>query len=213
MNTAKNVKIVNHFTVRIEGEKILYSDPFHVKAAPQDGDIILITHEHHDHLSPEDIRKVAKREAWIVLPKSCREAAAKAGLSDRRLLFLSAGEEADVLGALIKAVPAYNVNKQFHTRERGWLGYVVTMNGLRYYIAGDTDDNKDVRQVQCDVAIVPVGGTYTMTAEEAAELVNSIRPAVAVPAHYGDIVGTKEDAERFAALLSRDIACDFARGE
>ncbi|MBO4872932.1 MAG: MBL fold metallo-hydrolase [Lachnospiraceae bacterium] len=208
---ADNLKVLGHFAVRLDGEHVVYFDPFHLKNAPQDGEIILITHEHYDHLSPEDIRKAARADAWIVLPKSCRPAAVKAGLDDRRLLYLSAGEEADVLGVKIEAVPAYNVGKRFHTRDKGWLGYVVTMNGLRYYLAGDTDDNEDVRKVRCDVAVVPVGGTYTMTAEEAAVLVNAIRPKVAVPAHYGDIVGTVEDAERFAKRLDPAIACDFAR--
>lgn len=211
MNKAKGLTLLTHYALRIEGEKIIYSDPFHLEKAPQDGDIILITHEHYDHLSPDDIRKAARPDAYIVLPKSCRAAALKAGLNEKRLLYLAAGEEAEIGGIRIEAVPAYNTLKPFHTKGKGWLGYVVTVGGLRYYIAGDTDNTPEARQVKCDVAIVPVGGTYTMTAKEAAALVNTIRPAVAVPAHYGDIVGTVSDAEKFASLLESGIACDFAR--
>ena len=208
---ADNLTVLGHFAIRIGGEHIVYCDPFHLKSAPQDGEIILITHEHYDHLSPEDIRKAAGPDAYIVMPKSCRPAAVKAGLYDRQLLYLSAGEEAEISGVKIEAVPAYNVGKPFHMKGKGWLGYIVTMNGLRYYLAGDMDDNEDARKVRCDVAVVPVGGTYTMNAKAAAAFVNAIRPKVAVPAHYGDIVGTEEDARKFAALLDPEISCDFAR--
>ena len=155
---AQNLRVLGHFAVRLDGEHFVYFDPFHLKNAPQDGEIILITHEHYDHLSPEDIRKAARADAWIVLPKSCRAAALKAGLKEDRLLYLEAGEEALVEGVKIEAVPAYNVGKLFHLKSKGWLGYIVTLNGLRYYIAGDTDNNEDVRKVRCDVALLPVGG-------------------------------------------------------
>ena len=211
MKEAKGVRVIVHSAIRIAGEKTVYADPFKLEDAPKDGDIILVTHEHYDHLSPEDIAKAAGPDAWIVLPKSCRAAALKAGLKESRLLYLEAGEEALVEGVKIEAVPAYNVGKLFHLKSRGWLGYIVTLNGLRYYIAGDTDDNEDVRKVSCDVALLPVGGKYTMTAAEAADLANAVKPAVAVPTHYGSIVGKSEDAETFARLLDPSIACDFAK--
>ena len=207
----KNVKVLEHSAIRIEGEKTVYFDPFHVKEAPHDADVIFITHEHYDHLSAEDIEKVAGDKTLFVLPESCREAALKAGLDEKRLVLMRPGETKEINGLPAEAVRAYNVNKQFHTKERSWLGYEVTLGGIRYYVAGDTDDNEDVRRVRCDVALFPVGGTYTTTAEEAAAAVNAILPKAAIPTHYGDIVGKAEDAERFAALLAPEILCELCR--
>ena len=211
MKITEHLKVLTHFAIRLTGETVVYCDPFHIREAPRDGKLILITHEHFDHLSPEDIDKVAAPEALYVIPKSCREAALSAGLNPDKIVTMEPGEEKKFGRISVKAVPAYNINKDFHRRERGWLGYVVTMNGLRYYLAGDTDDTPDAREVTCDVAVVPVGGTYTMTAREAAALVNAIRPGAAVPAHYGDIVGSRADAEEFCSLLEAGIECDFCR--
>ena len=127
------------------------------------------------------------------------------------MLLLSPGEHLTWQGIVIEAVPAYNVGKKFHPQANAWLGYVIEMLGRRYYVAGDTDDNPDVRRVRCHVALLPVGGTYTMTAAEAAGLANAIRPGVAVPTHYGDIVGQSRDAEEFARLLDPRIRCDLAK--
>lgn len=211
MNYFEHISVITHSAIRLSGEKTVYIDPFHLPRDFKDGDYILVTHEHHDHLSPEDIAKLAAPEALIVIPKTCREAALAAGLNPNQIVTMEPGEEKELVGISVKAVPAYNINKDFHRKERGWLGYVVYMNGLRYYLAGDTDDIPEARQVKCDVAVVPVGGTYTMTAREAAALVNAIRPKAAVPAHYGDIVGSRADAEEFSSLLDHGIECDFCR--
>ena len=208
MRFVPEVRVLAHSAIRIQGPKTVYVDPFHLKEEPHDADIILVTHDHHDHLSPEDIAKVAGPDTRYVLPESCREAAGKAGLPLERIFWMEPDETLGWEGITIEAVPAYNVDKAFHTREKGFLGYVVEMLGRRYYIAGDTDDNEDVRQVCCHVALLPVGGTYTMTASQAAALANAITPAVAIPTHYGDIVGEGKDAEAFAALLDPAILCD-----
>ena len=108
-----------------------------------------------------------------------------------------------------KTVPAYNVNKNFHSKEKNWIGYILRLKDVSYYIAGDTDITEENRKVKCDVAFVPVGGTYTMTAKEAADLVNEINPKIAVPIHYGLIVGTKEDADIFKENLNGNIKCEI----
>ncbi|MBQ5953207.1 MAG: ATP-binding cassette domain-containing protein [Lachnospiraceae bacterium] len=211
MSDLKNIKVLIHSAIRLEGEKIIYSDPFHLSDEPHDADIILVTHDHYDHFSAEDIAKVRKEDSRLVCPASVKPLALEAGIPEEQITVLAPGERSLIDSVVVSAVPSYNVNKKFHPKENGWLGYIVTMGGLRYWIAGDTDDNEDIRKISCDIALVPVGGTYTMTAEEAAAVVNAIRPKFAVPMHYGDIVGSEEDAKRFASLLDPEIGCDFAR--
>ncbi len=196
-----------HSSIRYGGDTVVWFDPFQVKNAPQDGDVIFITHEHYDHFSPEDIRRVMKPDAVLVLPKSCLAAAQAAGFSPAQLLTVLPGTHETVKGIAFDTVAACNVGKPFHPQANSWVGYVVELDGCRVYVAGDTDDTPEARAVTCDVAFLPVGGTYTMTAPEAASLANVLRPQVAVPTHYGSIVGRMSDGDDFAASLSSDIRC------
>ena len=212
MNELSRIRVLTHSAIRVEGEKVVYFDPFHLQEAPQDGDLILITHDHYDHFSPEDIRRVASEKAVLVMPVSLKAAALEAGFPESRILTADPWETLTVAGVSVETVPAYNLGKPFHRPEKRWLGYVVTLGGTRYYVAGDTDENEDNRQVKCDVALVPVGGTYTMTADEAAAFVNHLKPRAAVPTHYADIIGSREDAERFCRLVDPAIRTALCRG-
>ena len=205
MSDLQNVQVLRHSAVRLEGEKVVYADPFHLSAAPHDADIVLVTHDHYDHFSAEDVAKVSKEGTRLVCPASTKKLALEAGIPAENITVLAPGERTVLEGVSVAAVPAYNVGKHFHPKENGWVGYVVTLGGLRFWIAGDTDDNEDVRKVKCDIALVPVGGKYTMTAEEAAALVNAIRPKFAVPTHYGDIIGGADAGARFCSLLDEGI--------
>ena len=110
-----------------------------------------------------------------------------------------------VKGIKFETIPAYNTNKTFHPKKNGWVGYIIIINGIRYYIAGDTDITEENKKVKCDVAFVPVGGTYTMNFKEAANLINEIKPKIAIPIHYGSVVGTEHDSIDFIRLLHREI--------
>jgi len=194
-----------HACVRLGGSVTVYTDPYGLKIAPHDGDLVLVTHSHYDHLSPEDLARVCTPDTVLVLPAGDREKGEAAGFMGDKLITLTAGEKVQVKGVTVEAVAAYNLGKDFHPKKNGWLGYIVTLDGVRYYIAGDTDDTSDARNVLCDVALVPVGGTYTMDAEQAAELVNAIRPKAAVPIHYGLVAGSEADADKFISLLAPGI--------
>jgi len=193
-----NIHWLGHDTFRIEGEQLIYTDPFQIKKKDK-ADIILITHEHHDHCSPDDVKKIQGPDTVIVAPADC-VAKLKGNLK-----VVKPGEKIEIKGVTIEVVPSYNTNKQFHTKDRGWVGYVFTVKGQRIYIAGDTDRIPEMKNIKTDIAILPVSGTYVMTADEAVQAALDIKPKVAIPMHYGSIVGTKEDARKFAEKLKGKI--------
>ncbi|MBI5639212.1 MAG: MBL fold metallo-hydrolase [Nitrospirae bacterium] len=194
----KNIHWLGHDTFRIAGEKIVYTDPFKIKKSDT-ADIILITHEHYDHCSPEDVKKIQGKDTVIVAPADC--AAKLTG----HVKIIKPGEKMDIQGIKIEAVPAYNTNKKFHTKDRGWVGYIFTLSGGKIYIAGDTDYIPEMKGIKADVALLPVSGTYVMTAEEAVKAALDIKPKVAIPMHYGSIVGSKDDAKKFSEGLTGKI--------
>jgi len=194
----KDIHWLGHDTFRIEGEKVIYTDPFKIKK-PDKADIILITHEHFDHCSPEDVRKIQGRETVIVATPDC------AGKLSGNIRIVKPGDRISVEGIEINAVPAYNTNKQFHTKDKGWVGYIFAVKGRSIYLAGDTDHIPEMKTFRADIALLPVSGTYVMTAEEAVEAALDIRPKVAIPMHYGSIVGSKQDALKFSDALKGKI--------
>lgn len=201
----ENIHWLGHASFRIENDKTIYIDPYELKGKPPEADLILITHDHHDHCSPDDVAKVAKDDTVIVTVA----AAARRLKGDVRVV--KPGESLVVLGIPIKTVPAYNVNKfrspgvPFHPQESGHVGFILTVGGLRIYHAGDTDVIPEMDDIEADIALLPVGGTYTMTADEAAQAANRIKPKVAIPMHHGAIVGSERDAQRFRDLCQMEV--------
>ncbi len=189
---------LGHDSFRLDGSVTVYIDPWKLPADQPAAGLILVTHDHFDHLSRPDIDAVAGPDTVLIGP-----AVVTAQVHDITTVTLAPGERADVSGVSVLAVPAYNLDKfrepgrPYHPREAGGVGYVVALDGVRYYHAGDTDAVPEMADVSCEVALLPVGGTYTMTAEEAAHACELIDAAVAVPMHWGDIVGDVRDAERF----------------
>jgi len=176
------------------GQTVVF-DPYQV-AVPLSADVVLVTHPHYDHCSPEDIAKVSHEKTVIVTEA---ESAAKLK-GDVRLL--APGGRMTIGSVSIEAVAAYNTDKKFHPRAKNWLGFVVTLDGTRIYHAGDTDLIPEMDAIECDVALLPVSGTYVMTAAEAVEAARRIKPKVAIPMHYNTLVGSRADAERFKKGLA-----------
>ena len=201
----EDVEVLYHSSIKISKEKVIYIDPFKIKKEYKDADIIFITHEHYDHYSEEDIDKVCKEDTVIVIPEQMTEKVLKKGFKNDNIITVKPNQKYITNGIKFETVPAYNINKQFHPKENEWVGYIIEIENVRYYISGDTDLTPENKVVKCDVAFVPVGGTYTMNFKEAANLINEIKPKIAVPIHYGCIVGTKQDAENFIKLINPTI--------
>lgn len=201
----ENIEVLCHSSIRIEKEKTIYIDPFKIEKNYNDADLIFITHDHYDHYSEEDIDKVINENTTIIIPETLLTKLLKKGINRNSIIAVEPNKEYMAHGIKFETIPAYNTNKTFHPKENNWVGYIITINDVRYYIAGDTDITEENRKVRCDVAFVPVGGIYTMDFKEAAQLVNEIQPQIAVPIHYGSVVGTEQDADDFIKLLHSTI--------
>ncbi len=202
----ENIEVFEQNSIRIRcGAGAVYIDPFRLRERPGDADFILITHDHYDHFSPEDIAKAAGPKTVLVVPETMKDKAREAARYVSGIVTVKPGEHREIEGLELETVASYNVGKQFHPKSAGWVGYILNADGKRIYVAGDTDATPEARSVRCDVALLPIGGTYTMDAGEAAALANEIRPAVAIPVHYGTVVGSPRDADSFAAKVKEPV--------
>ena len=196
---------ISHDTFRIAGSKVIYTDPFKV-VKKDEADIVLLSHEHFDHLSLDDLNKVCTAQTTIVASPLCKEGLQKIKVKGKH--FIEPGMKQTVGQVEIEAVPAYNVNKfrepgkAFHPKDGKGVGFVLQMDRTRVYYAGDTDFIPEMKSIKCDIALLPVSGTYVMTVEEAAKAAQTINPKIAVPMHYGAIVGSDDDAKKFKSLVT-----------
>lgn len=202
-----NITINARSSIKIQGTKIIYFDPFKIAEEKHDADIIFVTHEHYDHYSPEDIQKVANAKTILVMPDSMKQILTEEMIkSFADIKFVKAEEAGTALmidDVVVKWVRAYNIDKPFHTKERDWVGYIVTLDGETYFVTGDTDGNEDNSDVKCDVLLVPCGGKYTFDAKEAAEFAYKIMPHKVIPTHYSDVPGESEIGEIFKQALEK----------
>ena len=192
MNT-DNIYINTQSSIKIILNKIIYFDPYKIDNKSNDADIIFITHNHYDHFDIESINNIKKDSTIIIAPKTMENEIRKIEVKD--YIFLNPNEEINIDDINIKTIPSYNILKPFHPRKNNWLGYIVTYNDITYYIAGDTDKTKESETVICDIALIPIGGTFTMNVKEAAKLINIIKPKIVIPTHYGSIVGSIKDGK------------------
>ncbi len=187
-------------SIKIIGSKIIYIDPFKIDENFHDADYIFCTHSHYDHFSREDINKILKDTTKIITVESAKEDAEKL-VKEENVMTVLPGNSYKINDIEFETTYAYNENKPFHPKENNWVGFIINLDGTKYFIAGDTDNIKELQDVKADVAFIPVGGTYTMNYEEASKLANKIDVKTIVPTHYGSVVGKKEDGEKFKKLV------------
>lgn len=209
---SKNLHWLGHDSFRFDGSRTIYFDPWKLPKNSKKADLIFISHEHFDHFSQEDVSAISSSETVIIADKNVsRQLQGK--INCREIKDLSPGETVELSQVKIQAVASYNIGKEFHTQDSRKLGFIVTIDGITIYHAGDTDNIPEMKDYRCDIALLPVSGTYVMTAEEAAEAALAIKPKIAVPMHYGDIVGSLADAQRFQELLKGKIEVKILKRE
>jgi len=206
---------LGHDSFVLQGSVTVVLDPFKAKGDYK-ADVLLITHEHYDHLSEEDIKRFSGNSTTIVAPRICEQPLR--AFKGQKIL-VGPGSTTQVKGVTVETIPAYNIDKfrspgkVFHPKEEGRVGYIVTLDGVRFYHAGDSDATPEMKSISVDVAFLPVSGTYVMTPEEAAGAAKAMKTKVAVPMHYGGIVGSKADAERFKELVGKSCEVQILEKE
>lgn len=195
------INVNNHSSIQIND---IFIDPYGITETNKKAKYIFITHTHYDHLSLEDIKKIISKETIFVAPKDAQKTLEE-NFPNHKKFYVEPNQELKFDNFEVKVIPAYNINKNFHKKEFGWVGYIFKIDSITYTILGDTDEIPEHETLKTNVLFVPIGGTYTMNAEEAALLVNKIKPDLAVPVHYNAIVGSKEDEEIFLENLDKNI--------
>ena len=202
-------KWLGHSSIKYSGNFIIYIDPYNIKDDLHDADYIFITHSYYDHFSPNDIMKCMNKETIIIVTDDLVYLCLEYGFLKDSIISVLPNNNYKIHSLEFSTISAYNINSSYHPKQNNWVGYVITLDSYKYYIAGDTDVTDENKMVKCDVAFLPVGGTYTMDYIEAARLANIILPKVVVPIHYGTIIGDYDDAVNFKKLLYDSVECNF----
>jgi L-ascorbate metabolism protein UlaG (beta-lactamase superfamily) len=195
---AKKIFWLGHDSFRIDAAKTIYFDPYQISDGPK-ADLILISHDHFDHCSPEDVAKIQHAGTIIVTEKD----SANKLTGDVRVV--KPGDSITVDDVKIEAVPSYNTDKDFHPQKNAWLGFIVSIEGVKIYHAGDSDFIPEMNEFEVDIALIPVSGTYVMTSDQAVKAALAIHPKLAIPMHYGAIVGDEQDAFNFKKALEGKV--------
>ncbi len=198
-----------HSSIRIEGESVLYFDPYNIEQESHDADYIFLTHDHYDHFDPPSMQKIVKDSTKIIVPFQMKENVKEIDIPASQIKDVLPNNKYTIDSFYVETIPSYNINKPYHPKEKDWCGYILLFHGKRYYIPGDTDFISEMEDIFCDVLFLPIGGTYTMNAEEAALCANKIQPKEVIPIHYNSLVGTFEDALCFQKHLDSSIKCEI----
>lgn len=218
----KNIKIkwLGHAGFLIKNSKVIYIDPYKIKEGMPKADIILLTHSHYDHCSVADIEKIVQDGTKIIMTADCQSKITRFKVPIK-MEIIEPFQKMDLGETQIYAIPAYNTDKHFHQKEESWLGYLIKMPKVIIYHAGDTDLIPEMQKLtgykqagKEFVALLPVGGRFTMNPEEAAEAAKLIKPNLAIPMHYGSIIGSDDDAKEFKELCEENkIKCEILEKE
>lgn len=194
------IKWLGHASFKISSkDKIIYIDPWKLKDSPQDATLVLVSHSHYDHYSDKDIDKTSCPDTKLIASADVINQHGKGQT-------ITPGQTIELNGIKVAGVPAYNISKQFHPKSNNWVGFIIELDSKHIYYAGDTDLTDEMKALKdIDIALLPVGGTYTMDAKDAAEAIGHIKPKQAIPYHWGDIVGSRKDADRFAELAQCEV--------
>ena len=183
-----NIKVLNHASIKMTGQKTIYFDPYQLMEEYHDADIIFITHDHYDHYEESSIKNAMTDKTILVVPTSLEE---QARTLSTNLILVEPNKTYTIDDILVDVIPSYNTNKDFHPKEKNYVGYNITIDDTKYYIMGDTDRTSEADSVQTDICLVPIGGTYTMNVDEAVAYINDLKPKKAIPIHYGTVAGDK----------------------
>lgn len=196
------IKVFNQAAIKIESTKNIYFDPYQIKEEFHDADYIFITHDHYDHYDEESIKNIMKSETMIVVPECLKERVSK--LTTNYFL-VSPNEKYNLADLSFETTFSYNIDKPFHPKEKGYVGYKIKLEDKHLYIMGDTDYLEENLHMTCDICFIPIGGTYTMDVQEAVAYINELKPELAIPIHYGSIVGDLSLSKQFIDLVNPDI--------
>ena len=200
------ISVITQSAIKINsGDKVIYFDPYNIKEELHDADYIFITHDHYDHYDEASIEKIKKDTTKIIVPLCLKD--------KEHNLLIEGYRYYGIDDIKFVTVPSYNIDKKFHPREKYYVGYVIELEGKNLYIMGDTDRTLESDNVKCDICFVPIGGTYTMNVDEASDYINYIHPEVAIPIHYGSIVGDKSLGEEFKNKVDDNIKVEVLMGE
>ena len=199
-----NIKINTHSSIKLITNKNIYIDPYKINENTNDADYIFITHEHYDHYDLDSINKIKKNNTKLIVPNSMiNKVFGKYNMDN--VIGVDSKETYQIDDLIFETIKSYNIEKTFHPKEKNWVGYIFNIENKKIYIAGDTDITDDNKNIKCDIALLPIGGTYTMNPKEAAILTNMIKPSIVIPIHYGTVAGSYKDEEIFIQEVNNNI--------
>lgn len=200
------IKVLNHAAIKLSKDINIYFDPYQIKNNYNDAAYVFITHDHYDHYDEESLNKVINENTIIIVPECLRE---RTSSLMNKVLVVEPNKTYILDDITFDTIASYNIDAPFHPKEKGYVGYNVLIDGIKYYVMGDTNRTEEANLVKTDICFVPIGGTYTMDVKEASQYINYLKPKKAIPIHYGSVVGDKSLANDFKQLINKEIEVEI----